>query len=373
MELIVILISACLLYILQDYLYQKFWDKKLTVNISFSKEAAVEGEELQLVETITNRKPLPLPILQVKFKTTKNFEFLDHVNAKVSDYYYRNDMLSVMMYQKITKTMPFICSKRGYYTVDRMDMIFSNLFLTSEQVMFSDLDICLYVYPKPIDNPRLDITFRKMLGTVLTKRFINEDPFEFRNIREYQSYDSIKAINWKASAKTNSLMVNVHDYTSSQQVKIFINVESETIWVYEDLLEESIRIASALSTAFINQGIAVSICTNAKDIITKSCQYVPAGSGGSHIKTIKETLARIDLSQTPASFITTLREELMNSSASDYHIIISSYQKEDLQKLMLEQLHSKLEFGWIIPTNHEVKVVVRDELAATVFPWEIEE
>jgi uncharacterized protein (DUF58 family) len=373
MELLLALSGAALLYFLQSILYRRFWDSKLSVDIKFSKDSAIEGEEISLVEVITNRKLLPLPILQVKFMTSRCLVFKDTDNSKVSDHYYRNDMVSVMMFQKLTKLLTFECSQRGYYTISRIDAVCSDLFMTHEEVDTFDLNIQLYVYPKPIDFTRMEIAFNKMLGAVLTKRFINEDPFEFRNIREYQSYDNLRMINWKASAKTDDLKVNVHDYTSSQQVKILLNTESDTIWKYDDLNEESIRIASSLAQAFIGQGIPVSVYTNAKDLITKETLEVPAGSGSNHFRQIEEALTRIDLTLEPKPFMPIIQEQLMNLAVKDFLIIISYYQREDLQQLMLAQKQAKKDFAWIVPMNHEVKITVCDELGDKMIPWEIVE
>ncbi len=373
MELLMALIGASLLYFVQNNLYRRYWNKKLSVELSFTKDSAYEGEEISLVEVITNRKLLPLPILQVKFMTSRYLVFKDMDNSKVSDNYYRNDMVSVIMFQKLTKTLTFECGQRGYYTIDRMDVVCSNFFMTHEEIEIFDMNIQLYVYPKPIDFTRLEIAFSTMLGTVLTKRFINEDPFEFRNIREYQSYDNLKSINWKASAKTDSLKVNVHDYTSSQQVRIVLNTKSETIWKYDDLNEESIRIASSLAQAFVGQGIPISLHTNAKDLITKEIVEVPAGSGINHIRQVQESLARIDLNMEPDPFVPMLQEKLSDLKGKDYLVIISYYQKEDLRKTMLALKYAKIEFTWIVPMNHEVKISVEDELMDRMVPWEIEE
>lgn len=373
MNLLMALLGAVLLYKLQNYLYKRLWSKGLNVDLSFSKDLATTGEEISLVEIVSNRKLLPLPILQVKFTTSRTFIFKDMVNSAVSDHYYRNDMTSVMMYQRLIKTLVFECSKRGYYTINRMDVVCSNLFLTQEYVGSYDLNIQLYVYPKPIELMRLEVTFSKMMGTILTKRYVNEDPFEFRNIREYQSYDGMKAINWKASAKTDSLKVNVFDYTSSQQVIILLNTEPETIWKYDDLNEESIRIASSLSRILISQGIPVSLYTNAKDLITKEILELPAGSGVNHFQSVQETLSRIDLDLEPKPFLSIIQEKLMDTMTNDYIIILSYNQKEDLQELMLAQKRARREFTWIVPTNQDIKVKVNGDLSEHIIEWKLNE
>ncbi len=366
------MLGALLLYLLQNYLYHKLWNKNLSVSINFSEEKAVEGDELILYETIINKKLLPLPILKVKFMTSKYLNFLDFNNSIVTDNYYRNDLISIMMYQKLTRSLNFRCLHRGYFTINNADLICSDLFITFEAVKNYDMDIRLYVYPKPVDYIRLQAPFNKMLGTVLAKRFINEDPFEFRSIREYQSYDTLKTVNWKASAKTGSLKVNVYDYTSSQQVKIFINLESDSIWKHEDLQEESIRLAVSLASAFIDQGIQTSIYTNGRDIITHEILNIPPGSGINHIKAINELLARIDTILPIPAFVPFIEENCLHSSENDYLIFISFYQKEDIQRLLLTSLEKKADFTWIIPTNQNVTVKADAVLIPYIIPWELD-
>lgn len=368
MTLLFALFGAYLLYLFQKYLYRHYWNRNLLVHINFSEEYTIEGEELILFETVTNKKFLPLPIMKVKFMTSKYLSFIDTNNSNITDHYYRNDLMSIMMYQKLTRSLTFLCTHRGYYTINHMDVVCSDIFISFEMVSSYDVDLHLYVYPKPVDYKKFQAPFQKMLGTILTKRFINEDPFEFRSIREYQSYDTLKSVNWKASAKTGSLKVNVFDYTSSQQVKIFINLESESIWKHEDLWEESIRIAATFATAFIEQGIPTAIYTNGLDIISNNVVNVPAGSGMNHIKTLNENLARIDTSLKMPAFLQTVQQELINATKNDYIILISSYQKHDLIEL-LTKLPTNTDYSWIIPINKEVSITVNEDFRDKIIPW----
>lgn len=364
-------LGVLLIYQLQNYLFSRFWKKNLEIRLSLSDSKAVEGEALTLYETILNKKLLPVPVIKIKFTTSRYLSFLDRKHSEVTDQYYRNDLLSIMMYQKLTREIPFLCTHRGYYTITKLYLVCCDIFLSSEYVENYDLDLHLYVYPKPLEDQCFQVPFQKMFGTILSKRFLNEDPFEFRSIREYQTYDNLKTINWKASAKTDSLKVNVFDYTASQQIKILLNLESETIWIYEDLQEESIRIAAAFATNFIVQGIPTSILTNTRDIITKEVLKVPAGSGSNHIRTINETLARIDTSLEMPPFVAAVQEDVSHTGQNDYIILISSYQKEDIQLLFSTLLHNKIDFTWIVPLNQEVKLSVNSELISHVLPWEI--
>ncbi len=371
MIIIIVLLILLLMHQILNILFNHSWMKNLTADLRLSDNMAIEGQKLSLYETVTNRKWMPLLAVQVKFMVSRNLLFEDNNNSMISDQYYRNDMLTLMMYQRVTRTLTFQCARRGYYTINQICVVCCNLFMTSEKLANFDQDISLYVYPKLVDYARIEVPFYKMLGTVLTKRFINEDPFEFRSIREYQSYDNLKSVNWKASAKTGSLKVNVNDYTSSQKIKILINIENEGVRVYEDLQEESIRIAATLAVEFIKLGIEVSVFTNAKDIITNEILDIPAGCGKNHIRSLMESLSRIDTTLNAESFVATVNDKLINQTDNDYIIIISSYQKEDLQSLLLEQLEAHKDFSWFIPTNNEVKLHVSNKLMPQVVTWDL--
>ncbi len=371
MEIAAALLGAFLLYELQKFLYSRFWNKKLTVDLALSGNSAVEGEELTLVETVTNQKLLPIPVLKIKYTASRHLIFLGTRETEVTDNTYRNDLISVMMYQKLTRHIPFRCSKRGYYTIDRITLVCNDLLLESEMVTGNHLNIQLYVYPKQVDFNKLEIPFQTMLGTVLTKRFINEDPFEFKSIREYQSYDTMKTINWKASAKTGSLMVNVFDHTASQRIKILLNLEFDTIWRYEDLQEESIRLAATFAEHFIEQGIPVSLYTNGLDVISRKVLHVPAGSGRNHLRTINETLARIDATSTVPPFTAALSGELDDVSPKDYLVLISYYQRLELQEQLEKLARANMDFTWIIPLNKEVRLTADSKLLPHILSWEV--
>ena len=368
MELVAAAIAAYLIYILQKYLYRKYWDKNLSVELHLSKDTIVVGEELTLIESITNRKLLPLPLLKVKFKTSRYFTFPDLENANITDNYYRSDILSLMMYQRLTRQLPFQVKHRGYFFVDRADVICSNLFISSEMVKAWSQDIVLYVYPKLLDVPDLDALFKNLLGMVLTKRFTNEDPFEFRSIREYQPYDALKSINWKASSKTGALQVNAYNYTSSFQVKILLNLEQETTLRQEDLEEESISLVASLSSRFLAQGIPVSFHTNCLNIRGEASENIKPGSGIHHMDAINKTLCLLDTNKKSFPFVDYMENECLSGS-NNYTIIISTYQKDDYQSLLCQMLASKIDFLWILPINNDVTAVIREELKAKTTIW----
>ena len=138
---------------------------------------------------------------------------------------------------------------------------------------------------------------------------------------------------------------------------------------YENLLEESIRLAATAAAAFLDRGIIVSLTTNGRDIITQEPLSVPEGSGAGHMRTLNETLARIDLGQDAAPIGPICESLIAQTRSQDYLILISTYQREDLQDL-LRRLPGKADsFLWLIPLERSMEFKVAGDLARSALPW----
>ena len=91
-------------------------------------------------------------------------------------------------------------------------------------------------------------------------------------------------INWKASARNGSLMVNQHNSAVSGNVCILLDVEDETVWKYEEIHEEGIRLAAAVAESFLSRGIEVGLITNGRDCQEKSGSFFPDSPAGAREK-----------------------------------------------------------------------------------------
>lgn len=375
MIILFICLCAVLVYMLQDYIYGRYWDEGLSAEVSFQSEPVFEGEEALLTEVVTNRKYLPLPAVHVKFQTDRKLQYKQQENASVSDKCYKHDIFSMMPYQKITRTMPVHCAGRGYFEIHQADLTSSNIFMANHYVTQQNLFTCLYVFPRQLSVKDIDIPFRSLMGSVITKRMTNEDPFEFKGIRDYQPYDSIKNINWKASARTNQLLVNVFDHTAGQEIRIIVNLEDETIHREYQLLEASMRLASSLAARFIMNSVPVSIMTTGIDILSGDNQMVAAGSGQLHMRSINEMLARIDLEQKMIPVLDLLNQEMETDSHSSEseitYLFISYTQREDVYQAFSNLSRGHAGSLWLLPLKPYMNLRISGNSEFDVMKWEV--
>ena len=350
MRLLIALLAGATLYFLQLYLYRYFWKEGLDVSIAFGRDIIREGEENELMETIVNDKILPLPVVQVKFNITRTFEFKRQDNSAVTDQYYRNDFFSLLPYRKITRIYGFKCTKRGYYTVKGIDVICKDLFLTGMQLWTLKPETAVCVLPGRLAPDRIPRSVVELMGDIVDDIKRNEDPFEFAGIREYQSYDPMNRINWKASAASQRMLVNNFYTTLMRRVVIFINSECHIKWHEEVFLEEEIRLAVSLADRFISEHIPVALYTNGCDIITDRPISIDEGADALHLNNMEIQLARLNTRSVKGDFSLLIKEKLADKRFERTEcVIISNYRKQDLYDAYMEIKDRRVAIHWIIP------------------------
>lgn len=379
MKLFTMAACALILWLFQGILYHRFGHKGLRADLSFSCAGTVEGERAILKETITNAKALPLPVLHVKFQMGKHLVFVSASNSKITDHNYRSDIFSCMPWQEIRRNLEFTCKKRGYYTISQVQLISYDLFFSNRLVSSVPVDAALYVYPREVPIEKLKLPFRNLCGQLPAFRSLLSDPFETQSVRPYQSYDPYRAINWKATARTGELKVNVYAPTASWQVTFLLDMDSDRIRKDDALTEESLRLCGSYSRLLIQEGIPVSVVTNGLDCLTGRQGYLQAGAGQNHIKSVMELLARIRTGQegqpTMEKTLETLTKASYGSSAfgrdSIIYILVSPQQRDSMAQAFAALGEKSPGCQWIVPLRPGQEFKFPSLSHIYVFPWEV--
>ena len=369
MKLLVAFILAGLIYVIQRMVYRGIWNKNLDADLSFEKDILYEGEDNTLCEVIENRKYFPVPILQVKFSITRTFLFKKQDNTSVTDKYYRNDFFTIMPWQKITRAYPFTCSKRGFFNTDSIDLICRSFFMDEWmlETKYRMANVC--VLPRRISHKEIDESVNNLIGEIEKNLRINEDPFTFAGIRDYQPFDNMRSINWKITARHGDLLVNTYNSTFSQKVVLLLNVESNSMLHNDEIAEWAIRIAAHLASHYISMHIPTAFYTNCADVSMEQnytvkrgarksedtspaemgCPAIDAGADMSHIRAIEIALARLNTGITPASFLLLMDERIRKSREKVEYVIISNYRKKDVTGRYEALLSEGYSIHFIVP------------------------
>ena len=186
-----ILLGSTLLYIVQRGIYSVLWSRGLRLSLRFDSAAVSEGDDVAVTERTENRKWLPLPMLSYEYTLSRNFAGVTETGAKPIRL--RRKVALPGRRAAVNRTaiqgLP-----RGLYTVIGAKLSTSDLFYTIRRERESLCTARLMVYPAKIPAEKLSLPFRQLLGSVLTRRMAQEDPFQLKGIRQYEIYDSLRSI-----------------------------------------------------------------------------------------------------------------------------------------------------------------------------------
>lgn len=374
MTVIFLIAGAFFAVWLLEKIYQKNWSNGLTVSIKFQSEPVFEGKKASLTETIENRSWMFMPVLQVGFRVDRNLKFPEEENAAVSDKLYERDIFSVMFYQKITREIRFETAKRGYYVIDRADLMTKTLLATEELHENAELFTYLYVYPRLISVDSLEVIFRRMMGEITAQRRIYEDPFAFRGLREYMPGDPLNKINWKASARAMDTLVNVHDSTESARCCFLLDVEDEGILRFEQVHEEGIRLAASLGAQMMERQIPVSLLSNGVDQVTGETIYLEPGSGMRQKNRLFESLARLKTEEEPEAFPELLKRYLPEITREHpLCVLITRNQRPKLVEAVQEITRTGASLLWIATVTRDIPWKLERVQGAEIIRWEVSE
>lgn len=260
------IITIILFIYLSTKYFKLFCASKLKINIYFDDNKTTEQEEVKLNIEVINKKLLIIPIFKIYLYLDKNLILEDEYLKKEldnGDFYTYTIVTSLLSYQRVKKSIFLKPVKRGYYTITASATLI-DVFGFSKISLAINKEIELFVSPKPkkIDDCIYDST--SMQGNALVKRWIAPDPIFYSGVRPYDTHDSFKDIDWKATAKLGEFYVKKYDFTSDPSIMIFIDVYSgcETR-TYDDIyIEKAISFAASLVNHAYKNKVPIGLGTN---------------------------------------------------------------------------------------------------------------
>ena len=195
----------------------RLWNKasleNLTYEREFSQRRVFMGEKATLTITLTNRKPLPLGRVRVEddMPACMTLEGADVVNSPNPEAHTLRHSTSMSWYERIRWTYEFQCDRRGYFRVGPSYLRSGDLlgFFGSERES-QDRDYVL-VYPRLVSLPEIGIPSARPLGETRGGIRIFEDMARPMGLRDYQTGDALKTVDWKASARMQELQVRTYE------------------------------------------------------------------------------------------------------------------------------------------------------------------
>jgi len=322
---------------IQGSIYRKFGMRKLDYQRYYSVSRCFTGDQVEMVERISNNKLLPVPWVKLESSLSAQLKFVHQQIHSIREgklHQNHRSLFTLMPYTQIIRRHKFICARRGVYDLSSATLTVGDLFGIYSMYSMMAFEHRLIVYPQPLLPDGFSRPYNSQLGDITVRRWIVSDPFMFAGVREYQYGDPMRDLNWKATARSGRMQVNQHDFTAERRVMVYLNVEDhEKMWNQvsnEELIERGISYAAGLIQEAIHAGMEAGFVTNgcmSED--TKEPINIEAEGGRGHYEQILEHMARMKIARS-MSFEQLLEQEVLQRRSNLDIVLVTAYMNDQL-------------------------------------------
>lgn len=213
--------------------------------------------------------------------------------------------------------------RRGYYQIGPLHISGGDLFGLRPDIEAQLPADYLTVYPRITPLTQLGLPSRLPFGTLSSQQRLFEDPQRPLGVRPFRSGDSLRQINWKASAHTQQMLVKTFAPAISLQTAVLLdlNLDGYQRQSRHEQSEWAIEVAASLAAHLIELRQAVGLFSNGIDPLANAAQphfdeqsgrllshtavnpptgpipvAVPVNHGRDHLIKLLQQLARIEAS-----------------------------------------------------------------------------
>lgn len=310
--------------------------KNLTCRRSFSRTRVFEGESGELIEVVRNDGPYIIPWLRVESYISPNIRLGKQESLHVSSETFYRSCFTLMPYQQIKRTHHVRFLGRGVYDLGNASLGAGDLLGMTRFWRDQQLSTPVVVYPQILDTEELPYPLSMVLGEMVTKSRTLSDPFLVRGICPYQPGDPVKDIHWQASARSEDVLVRVHDHTICTRLLVVFNAQSHDAQ-WDDYIrpedapavENTIRLAASMCLHALRNGLAAGFATNMPQTLRGESTKLLPTDGLVSEESLLESFAGLQL-HCSEKFITLL-QSLEQYSGMDI-LVISTYDSESIRE-----------------------------------------
>jgi uncharacterized protein (DUF58 family) len=262
--------------------------------LTMTPDRLIAGEPLVATVTIINRKPLPLPWLDLRLVLPEGIETPEPTPGVARGWV--NAGFAPRGHERLVLRFPLVVTQRGAYAVGPVRLRGGDWlgFTVSER---TDKPVVQVVaYPAPLAVRDRQLPSLRPLAELAVRRGLLPDPLRFRGVREHRSGDPRKEIHWKASARLRELQTKLYEPATSLDAVFLVNVASyEQYWIQADPEAVELVVSGAADMVRIaaNAGRQIGLVTNGLDNLTHERPRSALGRGPHSLTRALEILARL--------------------------------------------------------------------------------
>jgi uncharacterized protein (DUF58 family) len=267
-----------------------WWNKRALRHIEVTRnyvEHAFLGEVVSVVLKIKNNSILPILWLEIH----------EGLSVDLRSGKGLKQVFSLGIREEKLINYDLMPRKRGYYPIGPLLISSGDPLGLMQPTQKEFPSSPLTVYPQVVNMPAFGLPSQSPFGTIKHKNPVFEDPSRILGKRDFQNGDSIRRIDWKASAATGQLQVKLYEASISLELAILLDLHrsSYALKTFYTATELSISAAASVAAWGKTHRQSVGLVTNGVDPQHNHQMPTPLKprTGTGHFIHILEILARI--------------------------------------------------------------------------------
>lgn len=344
MEIVAVLVVLVVIVAVECRIYSTLVLKNVEYHLYLSKKEAFEGETIEIIEEVINKKLLPVPWLKSEISTSRWLEFSSSKVNEISDSRFVPSVFVLKPFQKCIRKRKVKCLKRGVFQLNDTVILGSDIFGFVSQTKRVSVNGSLVVLPSPFGIKLGEMSKREYYGELTVRRFMCEDPFVVSGVRESTGREPMSKIHWNSTARNGRLMVFNNEYTTTNRVLIVMNMcksdEGGIRPLMSAELETYIKATAFLLDYYSVNGVSAAFAANGSG---DNGIFIPLGGGREFFTGILRRLALVE--NTCALTVSEMLENLGTEEYTDI-IFFTNYVNSEMAEFAAEMSFSGIEVGF---------------------------
>lgn len=313
-------------FVIGSYALSRWWSerafKAVRVQRTFNDRAFL-NDEVKVRLDITNSGNLPVVWLRLHDSLP-----VELVGAEIL-----RTVVSIGPHDQKTFEYTLQPRRRGYFQLGPLFLYSGDLLGLSEERARQGAVNHLTVYPRILPLTHVGLPSRSPMGTLRHHQPIFEDPTRVRGKRDYVAGDSLRRVDWKATASTGRMQVKLFEPSIALETAIFLNLNGEDYYYRSrnDATELGIVVAASIANWVTSRKQTVGLVTNGADVLSDDgrAPVLPPEKGRGHLMRILDVLARVQMTDR-GSFPELLQRQRVHMAWGTTAILITGNAGETL-------------------------------------------
>ncbi len=217
-------------------------DPRVEVGFSLATSRSVEGAEVEA--EITLRAEVAVDSLELLLVLPEGIEASDGADARA---------VKLAAGREHTLMIPLRCLRWGVYEFGEIEVRARDRLriLTWEERVESPVELKVYPTPESLSRIIAPVETQAFAGSEVAR--VKGEGIEYADIRDYVPGDRLRAINWRASARRGTLIVNERHPERNTDVVLFVDSFVDVRGPQRSTLDDAVRATASLAGLYLER------------------------------------------------------------------------------------------------------------------------